>query len=418
MELDSALQELTVTVTSTPTIHSLPDELVLLVYGFTLPPSPPPPYHPRRELDGSIECNRCRALGRISLVDLRFRRLASDFGELVVRVQYLPSVAKRDAPLHRLVLLVEDSLDFPDAPLDCLWRDLRVLTVVFTSRPDCAFDPSKLAIIGPLEALEELNIVDRSGSCVPVAVANKFLAIAPSLATLRLSHVDGGLRKPDNLRLVALQVATTGIREFFVLAHLLLNSPSLRHLHILEPSPLCAHGSRHDASRRYLDRLMLSFRHGLESFTLGLSETRVVDPQQHLLYRLLPHTPALARLDTSLYAFVDPILALLPSLPHLHYLRLVHPSDAPAAKQDPSFWTWSQLASQAVQLVQAAGRPSHMRLRIEVKCEGTLRKYDVAQKSCRAAFEEKAGGKKGLQGRLRVLLEYWPDRPLWQAWPV
>lgn len=116
----------------------------------------------------------------------------------------------------------------------------------------------------------------------------------------------------------------------------------------------------------------------------------------------------------------DALLSHVASLLDLSSLRLVRHADTPANEHRPDFWTFDVLAEQVARLLCARGRQGdagRRRLRIEVAVEGTLRKYDVAQRSAREAFCAAtsvlvAGQEQGLE----VWLSF-PSRCPYRAFP-
>lgn len=119
-------------------------------------------------------------------------------------------------------------------------------------------------------------------------------------------------------------------------------------------------------------------------------------------------------------AMTDALLSHVASLLDLSSLRLVRHADTPANEHRPDFWTFDVLAEQVARLLCARGRQGdagRRRLRIEVAVEGTLRKYDVAQRSAREAFCAAtsvlvAGQEQGLE----VWLSF-PSRCPYRAFP-
>jgi hypothetical protein len=439
MNLSDALDHLIITASSPPRpFDTLPDELLSTIFHLVLPPSSPPATQARRELNSATELQRNSDFRHIAVVDKRFRRIALDRGDLVVRLgKRVEGGRMWDDAVHSLTLIVSYGEELRPSLPNWMLTDLRVLTVAFV-RPMLFGQPPSLGCFAHTTlppTLTELNVFGEKGGCIPGGwvtrcavsflpsssrsrgVPLRLLGLVPHLKTLRLSHPDETIRLPLSLQLESLQIATIGIQDCYVLSSLLGPSSSLHHLHLVPPFPPCQHDADRGGSLRYLASLLRALDVKLKSFTLHLDEEEEPEPAHHLLYSLLQHTPLLERLDTSRYNIIDPILSHLPSLLHLRYFRLIHLGEAPASEQNPSHWSWTALAENVVSLLQSPDRIDNG-LRIEVKCEGTLRKYAVAQKSCISAFRAAtvAGKAEKLEG-IRIFLEYWQDRPMYQAWP-
>ncbi|GJN90804.1 hypothetical protein Rhopal_003818-T1 [Rhodotorula paludigena] len=92
----------------------------------------------------------------------------------------------------------------------------------------------------------------------------------------------------------------------------------------------------------------------------------------HLLERLSTAAPA---------SFNDAACELLPNLTNLSYLRIFRSGDTPASQNDPRFWSFTTLANKVVELLTPPDRAADLALHVEVVVGGTLRKYDVAQRT-------------------------------------
>ncbi|GAA5904044.1 hypothetical protein JCM6882_003809 [Rhodosporidiobolus microsporus] len=401
---------------------SLPYELVRYILELTLPAGPPPPTQARLALHSGPERARGKQLRQFAGVCKRFRDVAFEVGEVVVHLSggaplRLP---ERTQPVRRLCIVFKDLRSLLQPLPLWLLRDLRsfVLSVDIPSSP--AILPPITQFIPCLPLLEELTVLSEGASCIPSQLVAGLAFVVPAIPTLRLGHVEGGtiIRFPKQL--TCLQYAVSSSQDLFLLTSLTSGSAAtLRHFHITPPPPSCPHSHTLSPFYPMLGPVTSCVRSTISSFTYHLSEPDIGRPNRHLLDHFLPHAHLLERLDASRDVLTDKNLDFLPLLPRLQHIRLVRSAESPPSDNSPEHWSWAALAEQAVRVLQNKERRPELCLVVEIKCEGTLRKYDVAQRSCRSALERAlSGADEEVKGSLRVTLEYWEDRPAWQAWPV
>ncbi|GAA6000066.1 hypothetical protein JCM10207_006036 [Rhodosporidiobolus poonsookiae] len=348
-------------------LNSLPNELIIHILALALPPPLPPPSEPLRLNDAARIKTRCKQLRTLGATSRRFLNIVDGFGELYTRWTPASFGALRSrghAPPRHLTL-----------SLDASWT------------PTLPLPP-------PPSSAHRIK-------CLRVQSLNTFLMLQaraplPNLASLQFSTsvADDSLFIPCR------------------------DLPALQHLNILEPQ---SNSTRPNLGSGRLQQLLdnalgeACTRLTSLSFAIATSSAEESGPPKRTLATLLFNTASLRRLEISGDLVVDSTLALIPRLDSLRSLRLTRSASTPAAEHDPSFWSWQALAENAIALVQSPDRTSSV-LVVVVKVEGTLSKYDVAQRSSRATFKVAASGVEVAQ--LRVELEYQDGRPPFRVWPL
>ncbi|BGP16570.1 hypothetical protein JCM10213_000518 [Rhodosporidiobolus nylandii] len=393
---------------------ALPDELLALVFEAALAPPPPLPHQPRCELLDTTERARCAQLSKLGCVSKRWREAADAVGEAVVRLdQAFGGIREREAPVRKLCVVVKEASKVDRALSSPSLSSNLVALTLSCATPGLPF-PNEYG--GPLlEHLEELTIVGTKTALVGSGWWKTFLYQAPSLRILRISGavslVDGPPHLPASIE--TLQIHPSGATSAWL--ERVEPKPAIRHLHTVQDTHHESPLSAGDALLGLLTPPILPFWANLTAFSFLVDDA--LDGSSVIFYdTFLPLALPLQHLYTAQCALNDRVLTHLPSLLHLRTLRLCRTADAPAAEHDPAHWTWHALASNVKLLLKSPERAPGGPLRVEVKVEGSMRKYDVAQKGCRQAFA--AVGVERNEGRLRVTLQYWEDRPQWQAWPV
>lgn len=138
-----------------------------------------------------------------------------------------------------------------------------------------------------------------------------------------------------------------------------------------------------------LPGVLAKFLPQLRSFSWHLAH-RGID-QLDVFPQLLECLDEVEYLETGALAFTDEDFEQLPKLVRLRNLRLVRPAATPANDSDPVYWSFDALAEQTAALLDSDERDGEP-LRIDVQVEGTLAKYDIAQRSARRAFEHAMRG--------------------------
>jgi hypothetical protein len=196
MNLSDALDHLIITASSPSNpFDTLPDEVLSSIFHLVLPPSSPPATQARRELNSATELQRNSDFRHIAAVDKRFRRIASDRGDLVVRLskRVVEGERIRDDAVHGLTLVVSDGEELRPSLPNWMLTDLQLLTVAFV-RPMFSSQPPSLGCFGQLPpTLTELNVLGENGGCISGAWVTRFVrlfSLSPFLASHTTSFVN------------------------------------------------------------------------------------------------------------------------------------------------------------------------------------------------------------------------------------
>ncbi|GAA5875499.1 hypothetical protein JCM3774_003650 [Rhodotorula dairenensis] len=399
-----------------PSLDSLPDELLLRV--FALKPSWSDPTHARSDMLAEEEMETAASLHRIARVSRRFCRLVDSFGWVVIDGVSAPH-SLRERPAKRLAVQVYHKAQLRDSACSEPWlkNHVTAATVISTYpfQGDWPVEPFPVPELYGF-ALRELNLFGGETSCIEGSWLEPFLNEMPSLETLRLTHVErpviGSKRK---LSLTTLQVACYYSGDVLFVQNLVSGTHRLRHLHLTDTPPYLH--DRIDAVevddewRTNLGRVLGSVMPELHTLTYLSPELYADDANLRALTHLLPGAVALERLVTGWYSFCESMLKLLAGLPQLRYLRMFRSPSTPANDVPEYLWTFEGLAEQVAALLSHPDRDPFRPLRIDVDVPGTLRKYDCAQRTARAAFE------RAMPVGVEVWLLYYPDRP-YKAYPL
>ncbi|GAA5950717.1 hypothetical protein JCM21900_000490 [Sporobolomyces salmonicolor] len=395
---------------------ALPDELILAVLELATLSWPPPITHPQNSLDFESCRTRAWQLRTYGQVCRRWREVLE---------QHLGEVFADDRTLGDLTRIASTVRDLRirlvcqrGAPADTLSRfgNLLALSLLEPGESDA------LAVQewgDPAGSLKSLTVFSRD-SDVSYRFFAGLLRSGSPLEVLRTSAL-GSLPpqkssfRPLQIGLVCLQVALNlQHSDLSLLAHFIqANQATLRHLHLV--SNFCLLDELAPRAFAPLHQILVPVAASLRSLTCTFDDAPFTNPTQHLLFHVLPCAPNLRYLHTGADAVTDPILSFLPSLLRLEYLSLVRTAHALPSDLDRSYWRWPGLAQQVAALQLRPERKGR-RLRVEIEVEGSLRKYDVAQRSSKAAFDEAFKGvEEERKSLVEVRLHFWEGR-CW-AWP-
>ncbi|GAA5915010.1 hypothetical protein JCM5296_003830 [Sporobolomyces johnsonii] len=396
---------------------ALPDELILAVLELATLTWPPPLTQPQNSLDFESYRTRARQLRTYAQVCRRWREvLEQHLGEVLVDDAKLQDLTRFASSIHDLRIRLVCKRG---APAGLLRRFDNLLALSLLVEPG-GFDPLAVPERGdPALSLKSLTVFSRDSEVSYEFVAG-LLRSDSSLEVLRTSALGSLPPSKSNFRplqigLVCLQVALNlQHSDLSLLAHLVqANQATLRHLHLVSDFRLLDELSPQAFAP--LRQVLVPIAASLLSLTCTFDDAPFTDPTQHLLFHVLPFAPNLRYLHTGADAVTDPILSFLPSLLRLEYLSLVRTAHAQPSDHDRSYWRWPELAQQVAALQLRPGREGR-RLRVEIEVEGSLRKYDVAQRSSKAAFEEAFKGvEEARKFSVEVRLHFWEGRR-W-AWP-
>ncbi|BGP48552.1 hypothetical protein JCM10450v2_004428 [Rhodotorula kratochvilovae] len=386
---------------------TLPDELVLDILQRAYPPVHIPEYRARRDPeDSNAEIARCAALARLSRVSKRWSVLADAVSDVFLRFDEAPlQVRRRTGIINKVIIEIDceqlQDIDLPDwlPPLVAPGAATLVLgTAVEQGFPahspawdtlrrcefnELVYNASNELVLGRAMPAECTRDVFRSARRLRFGNRSSapFLAGCPwPLTTIQVTPTLGTLRG-------------------------LSRRPELRSLHIVGHS-WGGFALAYPAGERP------AFAGQLTSLTWDMGDSKA-------FAAVFLHAHSLQRLDVGRDTLTDVLLAHLPSLRDLAFLRLVRHADTPAHAHDPRYWTFDALAAQVALLLAQPDRTAH-RLVVEVVVEGTLRKYDVAQRSAREEFRKATSRLAAAQAAgLEVLLfRHEDERPrAWRAFP-
>ncbi|BGP40446.1 hypothetical protein JCM10449v2_004408 [Rhodotorula kratochvilovae] len=346
---------------------TLPDELVLDILQRAYPPVHIPEYRARRDPeDSNAEIARCAALARLSRVSKRWSVLADAVSDVFLRFDEAPLQVRRRTGIINKVIIEIDCEQLQDIDL-----------------PDW---------LPPLVAPGAATLV------LGTAVEQGFPAHSPAWDTLRRCEFNELVYNASNELVLGRAMPAECTRDVF-------RSAQLRSLHIVGHS-WGGFALAYPAGERP------AFAGQLTSLTWDMGDSKA-------FAAVFLHAHSLQRLDVGRDTLTDVLLAHLPSLRDLAFLRLVRHADTPAHAHDPRYWTFDALAAQVALLLAQPDRTAH-RLVVEVVVEGTLRKYDVAQRSAREEFRKATSRLAAAQAAgLEVLLfRHEDERPrAWRAFP-
>ncbi|BGO91737.1 hypothetical protein NBRC10512_006219 [Rhodotorula toruloides] len=377
-----------------PPAQRLPVEILSSIFDFSSPSLAPPPHRPRRDILAEDETERAAELARCGSVCRQWRAAVDALGEVHFETLTTASaVANRGRRASTLTVNVwEDEYS--------RWGSLPLWIV-----PDV--DSATLALHHPLSKqkppapfpcpelyrchLREVVLLGGTETCVNYAWIEPLLQDVPTLEVLRLPHVDN----PSIVHETALDLTTLQLAIFFEYDNLLLHNllpraKRLRNLHLTDV-PKHVHARMEHEPPELLANLpsvLADFLSQITSFSwLLVPRTGQLD----ILPQLLERLKQVRYLETGLGAFRDATFEHLPKLVHLRNLRLVRHADTPAHDRDSPYWSFEALAEQTALFLNNDERDGQV-LRIDVQVEGTLAKYDVAQRSARKSFEQAMQG--------------------------
>lgn len=386
-------------------IHRLPHELLLEILSRLVPSPPKVPAHEIRDITASRAAaeKQCAILARLRLVCRQWNEICSSLADTVVlhfNARSGCSSLPTSPPPYKVrnVLLQIESLDAtlviaPDWLLDLvepeatlfvhctrpgtseigppssLWHQLRRCTFTELVLECCEGD----VLFGVVE-LDVPRFFGARNKVLTQAVASRVQTGGDDLETLRL-HNAIDLKRVPPLKVIALQLGVSSRYYHRSAADHFLEqgaAPRLRHLHIIDTPgrPL----SPFDIIR--CQQLLSPHLPTLRSFSCNsvgtISWTLDAVRNGHMLERLTTAVPA---------SFNDAACELLPNLTKLSYLRIFRSGDTPASQNDSRFWSFWTLANKVVELLKRPDRAADLALHVEVVVGGTLRKYDVAQRT-------------------------------------
>ncbi|GAA6001468.1 F-box protein [Rhodotorula paludigena] len=331
-------------------IHRLPHELLLEILSRLVPSPPKVPAHEVRDITASRAAaeKQCAILARLRLVCGQWNEICSSLADTVV-LRFNARSGSSSLPtspppykVRNVLLQIETHAATPVIVPDWLVDvvEPEVTLFVHYARPGksttgppfslwhqvrrCTFTEMVLeccegdVLFGVVE-LDVPQFFGAKNKMLIQAVVSRVKAGGDNLKTLRL-HNAIDLKRVPPLKVIALQLGVSG-----------------RYYH-----------------RSAADHFLEQVRNG------------------HLLERLSTAAPA---------SFNDAACELLPNLTNLSYLRIFRSGDTPASQNDSRFWSFWTLANKVVELLKRPDRAADLALHVEVVIGGTLRKYDVAQRT-------------------------------------
>ncbi|GAA6050338.1 hypothetical protein JCM3770_002970 [Rhodotorula araucariae] len=385
---------------------ALPNELVARILEITFPPCRIPATRARHDPDDmNAMVERSAALARLSSVSKRWLDFCDAASDLCLFYGKKPiPVRRRRSRIKTVVIhVLEEQAYGVDLPhwLPALLAPQSATLVLYTAIEEVfppgapAWDTIKRCKFDELVLVpEEWGLVP-DGNPLPTRARESFEG---------LRQIRFGLFRPiylfNNLASTLTTIQTTaGLTGNYSLGGLLLTgTPNLTSLHIVG----------YDARDGFPLYRTETFAPRLRALTWETGDSEAFG-------QLWSRSSDLEYVKVTRSVFNQTSFSHLPFLHNLSFLHLYRYADDPRRGHVQPDWTFDGLAEQITLLLAQSARTAP-RLIVEVAVEGSLRKYDLAQRSAKEAFRTATRGLAAAQvAGLEVFLLYHPEP--WRAYP-